>query len=100
MLIILAFCPLALTACMTTDEDPYPNIKIVDAQSVASCKLNGNISTSSTTPYGLFTETANDATLNMAKKEAYKLGANRVVLDEPARSGDTITMNGHAYSCQ
>lgn len=100
ILMTLAVTPLLLTSCTTTDEDPYPNIKIVDAASVYSCKHVGNLSTTSTTPYGFWTETARESIVKMAKKEAYKLNANRVVLDGPTTGDDAISVNGKAYLCQ
>lgn len=98
LLTIALISPL-LTGCVSTDEDPYPNLKIVGANAVVSCKLVGNISATSTTPYGFFTETANESLIRMAKKEGYKLGASHIVLDDTKNNDDTLSTNGKAYIC-
>jgi len=98
-ILTIALITPALTGCISTDEDPYPNMKIVDGNAVASCKLLGNISATSTTPYGFFSETAHESLIKMAKKEGYKLGASHIVLDAEKNNDDTLSTNGKAYIC-
>lgn len=90
-----------LTGCVVTPgADPYKNIKIVDSNDVLSCKHIGNLSTSSMAPYGLFSGTAHESVVELAKKEGSKLGATHLVLNAPTTAGDTISLNGKAYICQ
>lgn len=89
---------LMLSGCVGAPDDPYPNIKIVDQIAVMGCKHIGNLSSSSKN-YGFFTETATESRLQMAKKEAYKLGATHIVLDAPVEDGNATVSNGAAYIC-
>lgn len=90
-----------LTGCVVTPEaDPYKNIKIVESDNVLPCKLIGNLSSSSIAPYGLFSGTAHESVIDLAKKEGHKLGATHLVLNAPMTAGDTVSLNGKAYICQ
>jgi uncharacterized lipoprotein NlpE involved in copper resistance len=96
----LALLSLGLTACVNTEEaDPYRHIQVVDSDAVASCKYIGNLSTSSMAPYGMFSGTAHETVVELARKEGFKMGATHVVLNAPTKEGDNITLHGKAYIC-
>ncbi len=92
-----ALTALLLAGCATS-EDPYPNIQIVTPNIVVGCKLVGNLS-ASTDNFGMFKETASEYRVKNAKKSAYRLGANRIVLSNPSKNGNTTTIDGQAYIC-
>jgi len=94
----MALATLGLTGCMTTDEDPYPDIKAVDVIAVSGCKHIGSLSSSSKN-FGLFSGTANDTRLQLIKKEAYKIKATHIVLDAPVEDGNTTVTTAGAYVC-
>ncbi len=98
-LIAISATTLFLAGCTTTIPDPYPNIKIVTADAVATCKHIGHFSANATTPYGMFSGRAEDSIREMVKKEAYKIGANTIVLDPPVKTDDDITVSGQGYTC-
>ena len=91
---------LGLTACVNTPEaDPYRHIKIVDSAEVTSCKLIGNLSTNAMAPYGMFSGTAHETVVELARKQGFKMGATHLVLNAPLTEGDNVGLTGRAYVC-
>lgn len=91
---------LGLTACVNTEEaDPYRHIKVVDSAEVVNCKLIGNLSTNAMAPYGLFSGTAHETVVELARKQGFKMGATHLVLNAPVTEGDNIGLTGRAYVC-
>lgn len=98
--LLLTTLALGLTACVNTPEaDPYRHIQIVDSSEVTSCKLIGNLSTNAMAPYGMFSGTAHDTVIELARKQGFKMGATHLVLNAPGKDGDYVTMTGRAYTC-
>lgn len=97
-LMTLALATLGLTGCLSGEPDPHPNIKVADMSSVSGCKHVGNISASSRN-YGVFSEAADKSRVNLAKTEAYKMGATHIVLEKPTEDDHSTFMNGQAYIC-
>lgn len=97
---VLLSVSLGLSGCVVTPmDDVKPTVKVVSMDMVANCKSIGNISSSSATPYGFFTEKAKASILDLAKREGVKLGATHIVLSTPVTIDDTISINGKAYHC-
>lgn len=91
---------LAVSGCVVTPmDDAQPTVKVVSSDMVTHCQSVGNISSSSTAPYGFFKERANESIVDLAKREGTKLGATHIVLSTPVAIDDTITINGKAYLC-
>lgn len=91
---------LLVSGCVVTPmDDAKPTVKVVNIDMVANCQSIGNISSSSTAPYGFFKERANESILDLAKREGTKLGATHIVLSNPVNIDDTISINGKAYRC-
>jgi hypothetical protein len=91
---------LLVSGCVVTPmDDNKPTVKVVSMDMVTNCQSIGNISSSSTAPYGFFKERANESIVDLAKREGLKLGATHIVLSPPVAIDDTISINGKAYRC-
>ncbi|MDD3020732.1 MAG: hypothetical protein PHX61_07100 [Alphaproteobacteria bacterium] len=96
---ILAFSPLLLTACASTQDDKrVGQVKLIPIEVTGQCNFKGNVS--SEAPYfGVFTQTTENKLITLAKESAVRLGAGYLVLDEPVEVGYKYTLQGKAYSC-